>query len=554
MAELAPGTLFAGCRIEAVAGRGGMGVVYRATQLDLGRQVAIKLVAPDRAAEAEFRRRFQREARMTAAIDHPNVIPVYAAGEENGHLFLVMRWVDGIDLQALIAREGRLAGARAAGLVAQVAAGLDAAHAEGLIHRDVKPANVLLARGGHAYLTDFGIGRVMTAETVITDSGRWVGTADFMSPEHLRGDRTDPRSDVYALGCLLYAALTGTPPFRRETVPATVTAHLHAPPPLPSEAGAPAAFDAVIARALAKNPADRHQSASALGDAAQRAAEGNGGGMMARLGALARGGGVAVAPAPAAVAAAPPQAPAPAHAPAPPAGPRLRTAVTKLLGTSRGAAPRPTALDLRDRRPQAPPAPPREKRRKHRKQQEEPKRRRLRRARRPEPPPPPPPPRKRRRLRRALIGITAAAGLGAAGAGVVALASAGDGAKPPRTGPLTVTEVERIANSFARAYAREDAGALRRLLTARAQRVSTDGDQHGRNEVVAEYRSQFERNETSDYRLRDLSATGGRVGRASSTYVVTRDGRPPITGRLVLAVVRERGRPRIELIAAEPRS
>ena len=151
---------------------------------------------------------------MTAAIEHPNVVPVYAAGEEDGHLYLVMRYVPGTDLQALLRREGRLAPERAARVVAQVADALDAAHASGLVHRDVKPANVLIA-GPHVYLSDFGITRVQTAETRITESGGWVGTVDFMAPEHLRGEPTDARADVYALGCVLHAALTGEPPFRR---------------------------------------------------------------------------------------------------------------------------------------------------------------------------------------------------------------------------------------------------------------------------------------------------------------------------------------------------
>src|SRR4051812_33814523 len=274
MAELSPQDVFAGCRIEGVLGRGGMGVIYRATELRLGRPVALKLIATEQASDPDVRDRFEREARLTAAIDHPNVIPVYAAGEEDGHLYLVMRYVPGTDLQALLRRDGRLAPARAASIVAQVGEALDAAHAAGLVHRDVKPANVLIA-GEHAYLSDFGITRVQSAETRITDSGGWIGTVDFMAPEHLRGEPTDARSDVYALGCVLHAALTGTPPYRRETVPATITAHLHELPPRPSETlGVPVAFDSVIARALAKDPAHRYPSAGDLGRAARAAAVG----------------------------------------------------------------------------------------------------------------------------------------------------------------------------------------------------------------------------------------------------------------------------------------
>jgi hypothetical protein len=272
--ELAPGAEIAGCRIEAVAGRGGMGVVYRATQLDLGRPVAIKVIAADRARDPGLRTRFSLEARLAAAIDHPNLVPVHAAGEEDGRLYLVMRYVSGTDLHRCLKHDGPLAPARAARVVSQVAAGLDAAHAAGLVHRDVKPANVLVA-GEHVYLGDFGLSRLQTASERITESGAWIGTVDYMSPEHLRGEPCDARSDVYALGCVLFAALTGEPPFRRDTVPQTMSAHLHQPPPLPSErAPVPAEFDHVIGRALAKHPEDRYPSAGDLGRAALAAAAG----------------------------------------------------------------------------------------------------------------------------------------------------------------------------------------------------------------------------------------------------------------------------------------
>ena len=272
--ELAPGAELAGCRIEEIAGRGGMGVVYRATQLDLGRPVAIKVIAADRARDPGLRTRFSLEARLAAAIDHPNLVPVHAAGEEDGRLYLVMRYVAGTDLHRALKRDGYLAAGRAAKVVSQVAAGLDAAHAAGLVHRDVKPANVLLS-GEHVYLGDFGLSRLQGAGERITESGAWIGTVDYMSPEHLRGEACDARSDVYALGCVLFAALTGEPPFRRDTVPQTMSAHLHQPPPLPSErAPVPAEFDHVIARALAKHPEDRYPSAGDLGRAALAAAAG----------------------------------------------------------------------------------------------------------------------------------------------------------------------------------------------------------------------------------------------------------------------------------------
>jgi len=279
VSDLVLDSTFAGCRIEAVAGRGGMGVVYRATQLGLDRAVALKLVAPERAADANFRARFERESRVAAAIEHPNVIPVYGAGEEDGRLYLLMRWVPGTDLQALIRRSGRLGHVHAANIVAQVAAGLDAAHAVGLVHRDVKPANVLLGGedgSGHVYLSDFGLTLDPSADTRVTDSGEWFGTIDFMAPEQFEGDRPDARTDVYALGCVLYAALTGAPPFHRASVPGTILAHLNDPPPRPSAtAGVPQAFDGVVARALAKCPSDRYRSAGEMASAALAAAGGS---------------------------------------------------------------------------------------------------------------------------------------------------------------------------------------------------------------------------------------------------------------------------------------
>ncbi|MDP8967126.1 MAG: serine/threonine protein kinase, partial [Actinomycetota bacterium] len=222
MPELTAGDLLGGCRVEGVIARGGMGVVYRAVQLDLQRPVALKVIADHHAGDPEFRERFERESRMAAAIDHPNVVPVYAAGEDRGALYIVMRFVAGSDLHALIRSDGRLPAQRAAAIVAQVASALDAAHGAGLVHRDVKPANVLLARDGdHAYLSDFGLMRALDPQVPLTDSGRWMGTVDFAAPEQLQGERVDARSDVYSLGCVLFAALTGAPPFARATVPAT---------------------------------------------------------------------------------------------------------------------------------------------------------------------------------------------------------------------------------------------------------------------------------------------------------------------------------------------
>jgi serine/threonine protein kinase len=245
--DLLEGDVFAGCRVEAVAGRGGMGIVYRAVQLSLGRPVALKLIASEHAADPEFRDRFEREARLAAAIDHPNVIPVYAAGEEDGRLYLVVRFVRGTDLHHLIRRGGALPPSRAAALVEQVGLGLDAAHAAGLVHRDVKPANVLLGPDDHAYLIDFGLTKDALSDAGPTGSGEWVGTLDFVAPEQIRAEDVDARADVYGLGCLLHYLLTGAPPFPRRGDEAKLWAHLSEPPPRSGHL----AMDAVIARALA---------------------------------------------------------------------------------------------------------------------------------------------------------------------------------------------------------------------------------------------------------------------------------------------------------------
>jgi ketosteroid isomerase-like protein len=269
--DVLEGAHIAGCRIESVAGRGGMGIVYRATQLSLARPVALKLIAPEHAADAGFRERFERESRMAAAIDHPNIIPVYAAGEEDGRLYLAMRWVEGTDLHRLLREHGRLEPIRAARIIDQVGGALDAAHAAGLVHRDVKPANVLLS-GEHAYLADFGLTRLAGSNDTMTTAGHFLGTVDYMAPEQFQNGEVDARTDVYALGCVLYAAMTGGPPFPRDTVPQTILAHLNDEAPKPT--GVPKALHRVLARALAKAPEDRYPSAGDLGRAALAAAEG----------------------------------------------------------------------------------------------------------------------------------------------------------------------------------------------------------------------------------------------------------------------------------------
>ena len=274
--NLVEGMEVGGCRLEQMIGRGGMGIVYRGRDLQLDRPVAVKLIASEHSGDPGVRRRFEREARLMAAIDHPNVIPVYAAGEEDDHLYLVMRYVDGTDLRRLLAEHGPLDPVRAGQIVEQVARALDAAHERGLVHRDIKPANVLLS-GDHAYLTDFGITRLIDERTRATDAGEVVGTVEFMSPEQVRGQETDARSDVYSLGCVLYACLTGASPFHRLTAAATMHGHLNEiAPPVSQAAGVPRRFDPVLSRALAKRPEDRYQSAGRLGKAALAAAQGRG--------------------------------------------------------------------------------------------------------------------------------------------------------------------------------------------------------------------------------------------------------------------------------------
>jgi serine/threonine protein kinase len=275
MSDLSVGSTFAGCRLEAVAGRGGMGVVFRATQVALDRLVALKAIAPGLTEDAEFRERFQRESQIAASIDHPNVIPVYEAGELDGTLYLIMRWVDGTDLTALLTSSGRLAPARAVRLLTPVASALGAAHRRGLVHRDVKPGNVLISRGGesgddeHVYLTDFGIARRSDGQGGMTRTGVLVGTLDYTAPERIEGGRGDASSDIYAFGCMLFEMVTGHVPFDREGDVPKMWAHLNEPVPSARSEfpEVPPGLDAIIAKAMAKKPADRFESAAQLASA-----------------------------------------------------------------------------------------------------------------------------------------------------------------------------------------------------------------------------------------------------------------------------------------------
>ncbi|HYU60941.1 MAG TPA: serine/threonine-protein kinase [Solirubrobacterales bacterium] len=279
MTELSIGSEFAGHRIDSVAGRGGMGVLYKATHLELDVTRALKVIVPEHTQDEEFRARFKREWRLAARIEHPNVIPVHEVGEEDGVLYISMRFVEGQDFGRLISSEGPLEPGRAANIIDQVGYALDAAHEAGLVHRDVKPANVLIEpsqRGERAYLTDFGLTKAAASKTAMTASGMFVGTIDYMSPEQFEGDTLDARADVYSLGCVLYQSLTGQIPFDREGYQARIFAHMTAEAPVPSAVvpSLPTEFDEIVRRAMAKDPDERFLSAGDLGRATLAAASG----------------------------------------------------------------------------------------------------------------------------------------------------------------------------------------------------------------------------------------------------------------------------------------
>ncbi|WP_280380839.1 serine/threonine-protein kinase [Nocardia wallacei] len=272
---LQPDSLLAGYRIERVLGAGGMGTVYLARHPRLPRSVALKVL--DRAADAEFRARFDREAELAARLDHPNVAEIYDRGADAGHPWIAMRYVPGTDVGGLIRQAAQgLSPQRAVHLLAQAAAGLDAAHRRGLIHRDVKPANLLVGSDNgaeHVFVTDFGIARAGDDAVRLTATGAVVATLAYVAPEQILGAPIDHRVDVYSLGCTCYEMLTGTVPFGGRTPAAMVAAHLDAPPPRPSAVrpGLPPALDEVIARAMAKDPHRRYPSCGALAAAARQA-------------------------------------------------------------------------------------------------------------------------------------------------------------------------------------------------------------------------------------------------------------------------------------------
>jgi serine/threonine protein kinase len=270
LAGLGPGSRVAGYLLEKLVGVGGMAAVYRARDERLGRVVALKLLAGDEGV----RKRFTREARAVAAVDHPHIIPVYEAGEAaGGVLFIAMRFVAGDDLRVIVSREGGLRPRRAAAFVSPVASALDAAHGAGLVHRDVKPANMLVdvgpGRPEHVYLSDFGLARSMMSASGLTRAGQFLGTPDYAAPEQISGQSVDGRADQYSLACVAHTLLCGSVPYKREVPMAVLYAHLSAPPPRATAVrpDLPAAVDQVLARALAKTPDERFDSCGAFADA-----------------------------------------------------------------------------------------------------------------------------------------------------------------------------------------------------------------------------------------------------------------------------------------------
>lgn len=268
---LDPGTELAGYRIESMIARGGMGVVYRALDVQLGRPVALKLLAPELAANDKFRQRFVRESRLAASVDHPNILPIYGAGESSGLLYIAMRYVRGTDLKEELEARGPLPLAEVIRVLADTASALDAAHAAGLVHRDIKPGNILLSDDRayghrHVYLTDFGLTKRATSATGVTTAGHFLGTLDYVAPEQIRGEDVDGRADVYALACVAFTLLAGHPPFEHEDDSAQLWAHMIQDPPFlcTERPEIPSAIGLVIQSGMAKKREDRPPSCGAL--------------------------------------------------------------------------------------------------------------------------------------------------------------------------------------------------------------------------------------------------------------------------------------------------
>jgi len=271
--RLGPGSRVAGYLLDSQVGVGGMAVVYRALDENLGRVVALKVLSASLADDKAARERFVREARTVATVEHPHIIPVYAAGQDQGLLYIAMRFVAGPDLRAVVRADGPMPVRRAAAFISAMASALDAAHAVGVVHRDVKPANVLVdsqsGRPEHGYLTDFGVARLMQSVGSLTMAGQFVGTPNYAAPEQISGPSVDGRTDQYALACVAYELLTGSVPFRRDEQLAVLYAHLQAPPPdaTATRPDLPPGADEVLARGLAKAPEDRYDSCGDFADA-----------------------------------------------------------------------------------------------------------------------------------------------------------------------------------------------------------------------------------------------------------------------------------------------
>jgi serine/threonine protein kinase len=275
MAGFGADSRIAGYRPEQRIGVGGMAMVFRARDERLGRLVALKILTPELAADNQFRQRFIRESQAAAAVDHPNIIPVFEAGEADGVLFIAMRYVPGGDVRSLLNQGRPLTPAHVAAIISPVASALDAAHAAGLVHRDVKPANILVdtqpGRPDHVYLADFGLSKGRMTSVTMTNTGQSMGTPAYMAPEQIEGRTVDGRTDQYSLACAAFELLAGQPPFPRDQDMAVIYAHLSAPPPaLTSRRGLPAAVDNVLARALAKAPDHRYASCREFADDLRR--------------------------------------------------------------------------------------------------------------------------------------------------------------------------------------------------------------------------------------------------------------------------------------------
>jgi serine/threonine protein kinase len=275
LTRLEPGTVFAGYRIDGLLERGGMGVVYRATDVELNRTVALKIIAPEHVQDADAVRRFKAEARLAASLEHPNIVPIHQAGQYRGVLYLAMRFVPGTNLRQLLDR-GELSLDRVQRIITCVAAALDAAHDGGLVHRDVKPANILISgEGDHeqVYLADFGLTKRLGSVGSLTRTGAWVGTPDYVAPEQIKAAPVDGRADVYSLGCVLYEMLVREVAYPKDNDMAKLWAHVQDPCPAPSlkRPELVEAFDEVVARATAKDPDDRYGRASELAAAVNAA-------------------------------------------------------------------------------------------------------------------------------------------------------------------------------------------------------------------------------------------------------------------------------------------